>query len=241
MIVGYYTLLKGNFKMKIIASDFDGTICRNGIITDQDKNAIYEWQKNGNLFGIVTGRGQNIINTLADFEIKLDYAIAYNGAIVLNSKGEILYEDWFKRGIAKEYFDFAYSTEYEFQYPYDCTYDPNDESKEHQLTLLLKDKYNANEFAEKLNKKFKGKLTSFSNGQWINTVKYGTSKATGIEHYAKLMGVKKEDIYTVGDFFNDLPMLQAFNGYVVDTCHPEMKKLIPNVCKNIAHLTEIVF
>ena len=54
-----------------------------------------------------------------------------------------------------------------------------------------------------------------------------------------MFGIDKKDIYTVGDFFNDLPMLKAFDGYVVSTCHPEMKKLIPNVCEDIAHLIEI--
>ena len=225
--------------MKIIASDFDGTLYRNRIITDRDKNAILQWQKDGNAFGIVTGRGRDILETAAEHGIKLDYAIAYNGALVLNEKGEVLYEDWFQRGIAKEYYDFAYSTEYQFAHPYNCTVDENDTSKEHQLTLLLKDSEDAKEFAKLLNEKFEGRLTSFSNGQWINTVKYGTSKATGIEHYAELFGVDRKDIYTVGDFFNDLPMLQAFDGYVVSTCHPEMKKLIPNVCDDIAHLTEI--
>ncbi len=225
--------------MKIIASDFDGTVARNGGISDRDKNAIFQWQKDGNAFGIVTGRGPEIIEIVSRHGIKLNYAIAYNGAIVLNEKGETLYEDWFPKGIAKEYFDFAYSTDYQFARPYDSTYDPNDTSKEYQFELLLKDSEDPKKFAEIINEKFKGRLISYSNGQWINTVKYGTSKATGITHYAKMFGIDKKDIYTVGDFFNDLPMLQAFDGYVVSTCHPEMKKLIPNVCEDIAHLIEI--
>ena len=227
--------------MKIIASDFDGTIYRNRVITERDKNAVLEWQKNGNHFGIVTGRGSGIINTLAEHGIKLDYAIAYNGAIVLDSEGNVIYEDWFKRGIAKEYYDFAYSTDFEFDDPDECTDDPNDESKEHQMSLLLMDEDDAKKLADILNEKFEGRLTSYSNGHWINTVKYGTSKATGIAHYAEMKNIEMKDIFTVGDFFNDLPMLQAFNGYVVDTCHPEMKKLIPNVCIDIAHLTEIAY
>lgn len=235
--------MKEGFILKIIASDFDGTICRNGIITDRDKIAIREWQKNGNHFGIVTGRSHEILDIFKKFEIKLDYAIAYNGAVVFNDKGIILHEDWFKRGIAKEFYDFAYSTEYGFTKPKSYYFDDDfdDNSKEYQLSLCLKDEYNAKEFTELINKKFEGKLTSYANGQWIDTVKYGTSKATGITHYANLIGVKKEDIYTVGDSLNDLPMIQAFNGYVVNTCHPEMKKLRLNMCKDIAHLTEIAY
>ena len=225
--------------MKIIASDFDGTIHRKGTISERDKNAVLEWQKKGNHFGIVTGRGPDIFETIKKHNITLDYAIAYNGAIVLDGEGNVLYEDWFERGIEKEYMDFAYSFDYEFAHEYNCNVDPSDTGKEHQLAILLKNDNDAKELAELLNKKFEGRLSSYSNGEWINTVKYGTSKATGIQHYAELKNIEMKDIYTVGDFFNDLPMLQAFNGYVVETGHPDLIKLIGNVCTDIAHLTEI--
>lgn len=226
--------------MKLIASDFDGTIYRNQKISVRDKEAVLRWQKEGNVFGIVTGRGSDILRTLAEHGINLDYAIAYNGALVFNSKGEVLCEDWFKRGIAREYYDFAYDTDFKFAREKNTSDFPEDETKEHQLSLLLEDEDDAKELAVLLNEKFEGRLTSYSNGHWINTVKYGVSKATGIARYAEIMNISEDDIYTVGDFFNDLPMLQAFNGYVVSSCHPEMKKFIPNVCEDIAHLTEII-
>ncbi len=227
--------------MKIIASDFDGTIQKEGKISDRDKKAVFDWQKNGNHFGIVTGRGPEILEIVKNFGLKLDYAIAYNGALVLDSDGNILYEDWFKRGVAREYYEFAHSSEYEFVHSYEPFDEKEDEIKEYQITLLPKDKHNSREVAAMLNEKFKGKLSAYTNGQWIDTVKYGTSKATGIKHYAELKNIDQKDIYTVGDAFNDLPMIQAFNGYVVDSCHPELKKIVPNVCKDIAHLTELAY
>ena len=48
--------------MKIIASDYDGTLNHGGI-DDKKRNAIKEWRKAGNLFGIVSGRGpSNLID-----------------------------------------------------------------------------------------------------------------------------------------------------------------------------------
>lgn len=227
--------------MKIIASDFDGTIYRNGKITEADRNAVLNWQKAGNKFGIVTGRGEGILETLEELGIKLDYAISENGAVVLDGNGNLIYEDWFKRGIAHEYFEFAYSTGFKFKNPNTHSEDPNDERKEHQLTLRLEDGLydDAKELAEILNKHFDGRLTSYSNGHWINTVKYGTSKATGIRHYASHINVDDSCIFTVGDYLNDLPMLTKFNGYVVSTCYPEMKKYVPNVCRDIEDLVKI--
>ena len=117
----------------------------------------------------------------------------------------------------------------------------DDKRKAHQLELLLEDGIQAKELAALLNEKFDGILSSYSNGVWVNTVKYGTSKATGIQHYAEIKNIDKKDIFTVGDSFNDLPMLQAFNGYAVETGHPDLIKLIGNVCTDIAHLTEIAY
>ena len=101
--------------MKLIASDFDGTLYRNGEISARDRAAIEAWQAGGNLFGIVTGRGADILDTAHRLGIALDYAIAYNGALVLDRDGGVLYEDVFPRGLAREYFDFAYAGEFRFQ------------------------------------------------------------------------------------------------------------------------------
>ncbi len=42
--------------MKLIASDFDGTITRYGKVWEEDLAAIQKWRAEGNLFGIVSGR-----------------------------------------------------------------------------------------------------------------------------------------------------------------------------------------
>lgn len=233
--------VKDDFFMKIIASDFDGTLYRNEKITDRDKNAIFEWQKRGNKFGIVTGRGSDILKILTEHGIKLDYAISYNGAVVFDSDGKILFDDCFTKGMTKEVYDFIDTTDFKLLGERDKIDDINDSRRECQIYLRLKDEDEAKKLTDMLNEKFAGRLTSYPNGHWINTVKYGVSKATGIAHYAEIIGIDKEDIYTVGDCHNDLPMLQAFKGHVVESGHPDMLKIIPNVCKDIAHLTELAY
>ena len=41
--------------MKIICSDYDGTLNHGGI-TDEKLSAIRKWQENGKLFAVVSGR-----------------------------------------------------------------------------------------------------------------------------------------------------------------------------------------
>ena len=45
-----------NKTLRIIASDFDGTLMREASVTYADSESIKIWQKKGNLFGLVTGR-----------------------------------------------------------------------------------------------------------------------------------------------------------------------------------------
>lgn len=42
--------------MKVIGSDFDGTITTNKVILDSTRKAIEKFRDNGNVFVIVTGR-----------------------------------------------------------------------------------------------------------------------------------------------------------------------------------------
>ena len=47
--------------MKIAACDFDGTLFRDGVVSEADLEAIADWRRSGNAFGIVTGRGRNTL------------------------------------------------------------------------------------------------------------------------------------------------------------------------------------
>ena len=76
--------------MKIIATDFDGTLNQNGIGREK-REAIAAWRKAGNLFGIVTGRGfRSIYEVIKDTGIGYDFLICNNGAVICDSKLNIL-------------------------------------------------------------------------------------------------------------------------------------------------------
>ena len=224
--------------MKIIASDFDGTLYRNRQISERDKEAIKKWQDAGNLFGLVTGRGCGIMADAADLGVNLDFALVDNGAIILDKDGNVLRKDTFDAAIAKEYYDFSYD-ESGFTFLHEKPDTSKYVGRETQIALLLNNENDARELSAILNEKFGDKLNSFSNGGWINTVAAGVSKATGIKNYSEIRGVCRKNIWVVGDHYNDLSMLQAYDGYIVSTATDGMKKLIPNVCEDIAHLTEI--
>ncbi len=77
----------------ILASDYDGTLCR-GRITDEDRAAIIRFREAGHLFGVVTGRDFPLAYDPLTGEngVPFDFIICMNGALAVDSKGDILFE-----------------------------------------------------------------------------------------------------------------------------------------------------
>ena len=232
--------------MKLIASDFDGTVYKGGRISEKDIAAIERWQAEGNAFGIVTGRGRDIFDRAKEHGVTLDYAVALNGAQVIDRDGTILHEEVFDLSWEKRYFAFVN------QFPQQeegvaiyAKHDPDGpDSKENvygiaQLSLVMTSPAEASRVTDLLNEKFGDELVSFANWSCINTVKRGVSKATGIAEYARRFGVAFEDVYAVGDAHNDLPMLEAYDGYVVNSATEEMKARIRNHVEDMEELADI--
>lgn len=234
--------------MMILASDFDGTIFKHGRISAEDQSAIKRWQNDGNRFGIVTGRGREIIRLARKNGVILDYAIALNGALVTDAAGHILYEAKFDSLLREDYF--AFVNRFHQSEPGTVQYaladaDRGQKSDEAcsicQFSLVLDTDDEANALTDKLNVRFGDSLVSYANGRCINTVKKGVSKATGIMWYAQYTGCKKDDIYVVGDNYNDLPMLTAYDGYCVNSACADMRSRVRNHCEDMTELTRIAY
>ena len=79
--------------MKIIGSDYDGTLNHNGI-DDAKRQAIREWRQAGNVFTLVSGRHVNSVRDLhIEQSFDCDYFLGSNGAVILNNKNEVVHKD----------------------------------------------------------------------------------------------------------------------------------------------------
>lgn len=68
---------------------------------------------------------------------------------------------------------------------------------------------------------------------WMEIFRRDVSKAFGIEHICMLMGVKSQEVVTIGNDYNDLDMLKHFsNSYVVSNAPEELKKQFKVVKSN---------
>ena len=236
--------------MKIIASDFDGTINYHGKISDADKAAIKRFRAAGNKFGIVTGRDVELslwIRQKDGFEF--DFIICCTGAVIRGSDGKIAY---MKKGeVGPFFFDIiekAKECGADFftigDVMYKCYIDmsgavPTDISKMTEFTHAncgFSSDEGAIAFTEYVEKNYSDKISVHRNGWCVDMPPVNTSKVTGIYEYASQF--ENPEIYAVGDNVNDLLMIKEFNGYAVSNAVETVKNAAPNQCDRICDMIE---
>ena len=78
------------------------------------------------------------------------------------------------------------------------------------------------------------------NGTAIDIPAVGINKASGIKKYAGLMNVAIDNVWTVGDNFNDIPMFDGFHSCLMGDGEEKLKCMVDFVCDNVSDYIEIV-
>ena len=81
-----------------------------------------------------------------------------------------------------------------------------------QISTVSADSPEAHRFAAGLTQTYPGITASHVNRNYVDTTAFGANKGEGIRRIAEAKGWNPDDIYTIGDGHNDLPMLTAFHG-----------------------------
>ena len=78
--------------MKIIGSDFDGTITTNKVILPETRKQIKQFRDAGNIFIIVTERSpQKFRDGIKKYDVDFfDYVICANGAVTLDQQLKVI-------------------------------------------------------------------------------------------------------------------------------------------------------
>ncbi|MBO5357153.1 MAG: HAD-IIB family hydrolase [Clostridia bacterium] len=238
--------------MKIIATDFDGTLSYNGRISDEDKRAIHKFREAGNKFGIVTGRDVDLAQWIKQENgLEFDYVICCTGGVIKNGDGEIIYQ---KKGkIGPFIYDLIEKAKILGAYGFaigdvllKCIIDIKgkipmqlDALKEftHANTGFTNEE-NATLFAKYVNENFGDKISAHQNGTAVDMPPAYTSKVTGVYEYAKMFD--NPEIYAVGDNINDIPMIEEFCGFAVSNAKDVVKASAKHQCNRIADMIEFI-
>ena len=242
--------------MKIIASDYDGTLNHGGI-DDKKRNAIKEWREKGNKFGIVSGRiTDDLLRIYKKDKLELDFLLACNGAVVLTTDGKILKEDRVDGDILKPILDFIFSLGADWaaiQSDRSYIIDENDNDRLpdeftrktlpdlkyfNQISTILEDEEEALMVTNAIKEQFGDKLNPLQNGRCIDIVSATMNKAQGLYDYLELIGGKYEDMITVGDNINDTHMIKEFRSYAMANGVQSIKDIADYVTEGITELIE---
>ena len=241
--------------MKILASDYDGTLNVDGI-GDEKKAAIARWREAGNLFGIVSGRCiKNLVDFIRDLGLECDFLIGDNGASVARGNGEVLSEAICEGNMAREIIEYLISLGGDdcWVRPYPdrlvkvecetddwyCTLDTMPEiEKFTQISTVFPKFEQTVEAVELLKERYGDKLNILQNGYCIDIVRGDINKAVGIYNLLDIVGGKYDDVITVGDNVNDADMIREFYSYAMDNAVPMIKELANRTTPSVINLID---
>lgn len=234
------------FNKVLLASDFDGTLKNDdGVITESDIKAIQSFMADGGSFTVCTGRIYQGFHLYNKAYINAPVLMG-NGAMAYDyEKNEIIFNDAVgSEGIPPlnailEAFPNACIELYNFEKV--CAINLNEHSYQHFTSQGIsfekverpedaplpwtKVMIAAHGFSQEVQQILDGfpeihylKTT----GDFVEFMKKGVDKGTGLLKLAKAMGVSPNDVYAAGDGYNDVEMLVAAQaGFVPENGSPE--------------------
>lgn len=210
--------------MKILASDFDLTLYVDDLeIVKKNVEAIRRFIKQGNLFGIVTGRNYSGIKVLLNqYNIPYHYLICQDGAKIFDSMDfcfstiSLSREDIIRIVLILEenHFDYYLDDGYnETSNMDDCVkvvgiIEERRKEAERVVVQLLQEGFYA-----------------YLSTEHINIMNSSVNKKEALEKVLVHANCYKEDLYVIGDSVNDFEMLSSFQGAVMKNHSKELDKL----------------
>lgn len=208
--------------MKAFASDFDGTLyfgLEEGF-HEEDLLAIQKYQKQGNLFGICTGRAIIGMDRTVKDLISFDFYILNSGARILDKNRNVIYEKRITREQVCKIYEYVDSS-YEFKVVSDSVYILNAETDRHiqlnDIKELEEESYysisimtGSEKEAHTLYTLLLSSMDDISvmqNKNGVDIAAKGCTKGSAIEYYKEYANL--EMIAGIGDSYNDISMLES--------------------------------
>ena len=251
---------------KIIASDYDGTLRKNGVIDLVDLQSIATFRKHGNLFGIVTGRAYDMIhNELEHYGVDVDFLICNNGSVIFDKNGKALFqvniehqvamdliawlekEDDVKFGACegKHYFAQSHAgfARTQFKNPMVAPTITSREEvlKSKTITAFFSRKNTPEltmEMGKRMERDFGQRLCLHHNQGTIDIGPKDVTKSTAIKALQELYPYA--EITVIGDDLNDLDMVRDYHGFGIISGHEELKKVASHLVHNLTECIELL-
>lgn len=229
--------------MRILASDLDGTLVEFDHISEENLNGIKSLKDAGHKFIISTGRTYSAVTGLIDkYNIDYDYLVLCNGGQIINSKNEIVYDEWINKEVSRKIVEEYCENENFLMYVDNSeqTYlinnhkvDPsiidkilnmfgkrvelieldkvNEKYKIMAIFSIEKDFEKAEVMKNEIVEKYGDYVQAYRNQFFVDVVPKGCSKGEALLRVLELENISKDNLYVVGDSFNDISMFNITN------------------------------
>lgn len=240
--------------MKILFSDFDGTLVDgNQPLSLKNKEKMQELQNAGHLVVICTGR--NITEYQRDehlFHFPFDYLVLNNGGHIVDKNYQTIYEKVIDKEVGvdilnhlithKNIWSFFADGKRMYGYRDGITIDHGKDGQEihedfvasyqqadhfqiicfHQEDQGITDSQKCYDY---IKEKYSEQVEPFFNLHYVDVAPSGCSKGKGVAKLLELIDEDIDEVYAIGDSYNDLPMIQeADYGYTFHYANEKIKK-----------------
>lgn len=229
---------------KFLISDYDGTFFIDDKSTKYNIAKVKEFRDKGNLFAIATGRSfYDFTKKLEEFDIEYDYLIINHGATLLDKKHNLIrnypIDNKAKQDIKNEF----NLVDNQNIFVCKCIESRTSINQENITKIHIKcnNQDEQLKFNDILNNKYKrfvkGYLITGLNN-CIEIISSSTNKSIAIKEIAQIENIEKNNIFTIGDSFNDLEMLETFNGFCMKNSEELVKSKITKTCTSVVELID---
>ncbi len=250
--------------MKIVGCDYDGTLFFHKDLDVKDIQAIHDFRAAGNLFGLVTGRSLSwILGEMLHYGIEYDFLVLTNGGFALDKDLNEIYRldiaaedaekliEWLLAG--KHAFSVSdgigyYNSNTSSSYPYGFrkpigkkSYELNEIMEQriyNKFVILGMKNETSKDSFESLVEKFTGKINFHFNQDTLDISSPLASKEYGMKRIGELF--VSDDIYVIGDSFNDVGMLKEFVGFAMESGSKEAKAVADYTVESVAEALGII-
>lgn len=230
---------------KIIISDYDGTFFKNKEGIQRNIQKVNEFRRNNNLFVIATGNNySDFQEVILKYNIKYDYLILDQGACIFDNKNNLLKVCFIEQNICKRIIDEILKIKKEYKKYTSYGKTANNVESTTKISVYFNDLQEAMDFTKNINTKFQNKVNAytmiFKEINIVEIISYETNKNEAIKYIVNKEKIKEENVYTVGDGYNDIIMIQNFNGYCMTNSVDKLLKECPKHVETVADLIDKV-
>lgn len=227
---------------KLLVSDYDQTFYLDDFDIEKNKKAVTKFKSKKNIFVIATGRSYyDFYNKQKKYNFNFDYAILNHGTTIINKNGKVLtnisinndiIEDIKENLCLEESINSFCCSEVESR----VDFNQPDLTK---INIKYKSKNFAMEIAEKINNLFGEYVNAYYvSHDSVEIISNKTNKSDSIKEIMKLEDIDKGNVYTIGDGYSDIKMIEDYHGYAMKKSVQELKDVAEKEYDSVSKLIE---